>query len=1124
MRPVRLELEGFASFRVQTVVDFTDADYFALIGPTGSGKSTILDALTFALYGTAPRWGRSNGIAYALAPTTNLCTVSLVFDVENQRYQVARQVRRSGQAIQQKSVSLVRFLDPTSTETDPDGPDPEVLAGEIKEVNAAIVELLGLTFDDFCQCVVLPQGEFARFLTAGVRERQQILLKLLGASQYEILQKRAGARASQAGTEIDVLTKQLASVEDVTPTAEAAARAHLSSLETLQQRARDLASGIRSAERRATDTASTGAGLASQIRVLSSLRIPDDLPDLHAAVTGATAVERSGREDVDAAATVQQLAETAAEDGPQRAPLELARDRHGERETLARRREEVVDRARAATDAATDLSQQLTVAASTAAQERTAAESAKDAVRSAGTRYDLLQQDVRRLAAVVGPDDLVSLLADADRRDDEYERATSAAVAARSWRTQAVDALGRTVEPAVIDRVRDELLQYGTAIADGAAAARALQLGDEAVLAAETAAATADEELERAVAAYDNAVVRAGAALLRPQLRVGDDCPVCTQTVSVLPPPLDEDDTSRAQGHRRAAEQAARASRQEVEEARGQRLGAQHRLEDADARRARTDTTLATLLPKRPSGEARDPSGDRDIVERLLQERSDLSAALGTADRRLVDADQHVVNSRARRERVQVDLSAARGTLQSLVGSLSDLDAPHVDATDLAAAWNALVSWAEQRSAGTAAALEDAATELEKARGDETATVTLLTEAEQSQAVVQGQHTAAVGAAARAGAEKAGLLDRLSQLESALADAPSAPEVGALLAECDRLRREVEDARRAADSARRHHSAAVEELRRITGQASEARQVLQQARDSVAEMRPVAVDLDDLLVGWTALYTWAIEAIETRRASAAASEAETEAAIAESTSLAAELQEALISHRVETVAAPGGSLGAAARTELAERAERDVAVAVQRARGEATALERERARAADLQVRITDASTRQQVAGQLASLLRSNKFPQWLADSALDTLVAAASESLRRLSGDQFDLTHQKGEFFVIDHADADSERSVRTLSGGETFQASLALALALSEHLAGMGGSTKLESIFLDEGFGTLDPDSLEMVAGTLENLAQGERMVGVITHVAALAERAPIRFRVRRDTRSSVVEREGA
>ncbi|MGH3996546.1 MAG: SbcC/MukB-like Walker B domain-containing protein, partial [Pseudonocardiaceae bacterium] len=111
-----------------------------------------------------------------------------------------------------------------------------------------------------------------------------------------------------------------------------------------------------------------------------------------------------------------------------------------------------------------------------------------------------------------------------------------------------------------------------------------------------------------------------------------------------------------------------------------------------------------------------------------------------------------------------------------------------------------------------------------------------------------------------------------------------------------------------------------------------------------------------------------------------------------------------------------------------------------------------------------------------------------------------------------------------IEHSDADEKRPVKTLSGGETFQASLALALALSQHLAGMGGSTKLESIFLDEGFGTLDPESLETVAETLETLADGDRLVGVVTHVPALAERIPVLFRVQRDTRTSTVTREDA
>jgi len=161
----------------------------------------------------------------------------------------------------------------------------------------------------------------------------------------------------------------------------------------------------------------------------------------------------------------------------------------------------------------------------------------------------------------------------------------------------------------------------------------------------------------------------------------------------------------------------------------------------------------------------------------------------------------------------------------------------------------------------------------------------------------------------------------------------------------------------------------------------------------------------------------------------------------------------------------------------------------------------------------------------LAGHLRANNFERWLLAEALDTLVDGASRILRELSSGQYDLGHDKGEFFVVDHHDAAMSRPVRTLSGGETFQASLALALALSEQLAGLSTTAaSLESIVLDEGFGTLDAATLDTVAATLEALAaRGDRMVGVVTHVAALAERIPVRFEVHKDARTARVTRHG-
>ena len=117
MRPVLLEMDGFASFREPTTVDFAGADYFALVGPTGAGKSTVIDAMTFALYGSVPRWDDRRTVALALAPTAGRGAVRFVFDVGGQRYVVARELRRAAGsgAVSVRNARLERLVDPAGT-------------------------------------------------------------------------------------------------------------------------------------------------------------------------------------------------------------------------------------------------------------------------------------------------------------------------------------------------------------------------------------------------------------------------------------------------------------------------------------------------------------------------------------------------------------------------------------------------------------------------------------------------------------------------------------------------------------------------------------------------------------------------------------------------------------------------------------------------------------------------------------------------------------------------------------------------------------------------------------------------------------------------------------------------
>lgn len=145
--------------------------------------------------------------------------------------------------------------------------------------------------------------------------------------------------------------------------------------------------------------------------------------------------------------------------------------------------------------------------------------------------------------------------------------------------------------------------------------------------------------------------------------------------------------------------------------------------------------------------------------------------------------------------------------------------------------------------------------------------------------------------------------------------------------------------------------------------------------------------------------------------------------------------------------------------------------------------------------------------------LNAGNFQQYLLKSAYTILTKEGSRHLSQLSGGRYEFVYEDDEFAVMDHANADDTRSVRTLSGGESFLASLSLALALAEsitQLSGARGAVNLESLFLDEGFSTLDPETLGKVADALEVLHGGHRMVGIITHVASLAEQMPARIEI--------------
>lgn len=180
-------------------------------------------------------------------------------------------------------------------------------------------------------------------------------------------------------------------------------------------------------------------------------------------------------------------------------------------------------------------------------------------------------------------------------------------------------------------------------------------------------------------------------------------------------------------------------------------------------------------------------------------------------------------------------------------------------------------------------------------------------------------------------------------------------------------------------------------------------------------------------------------------------------------------------------------------------------------------------RASLMRVELTDNRKQAGIAHELAQALRSDQFIAYIQQEAYRRLADTGSMHLNTLSSGRFSIDFDRDEFTVLDQWNADESRPVTTLSGGESFLASLALALALAEGLSGLShgrGKFALESLFLDEGFGTLDAETLDVVLQGVENLSTTDRLVGIISHIPELADRMPSRIHVRKAVGGSTIE----
>ena len=193
MRPHKLTLEGFTSFRDKVELDFSGLDLFAITGPTGAGKSSLIDAICFALYGQVPRVG--DDYKQLISHGAERLSVQLDFGVGKERYRVVRTARPDKPSQQR----LERIT----------GDAAEPIADRVKEIRTEVDRILGLDYDGFTRSVVLPQGQFDAFLKGEPKERRKILVALLNLTVYERMQQLANQRSSAAKTEAEFIKRQL---------------------------------------------------------------------------------------------------------------------------------------------------------------------------------------------------------------------------------------------------------------------------------------------------------------------------------------------------------------------------------------------------------------------------------------------------------------------------------------------------------------------------------------------------------------------------------------------------------------------------------------------------------------------------------------------------------------------------------------------------------------------------------------------------------------------------------------------------------------------------------------------------------------------------------------------------
>ncbi|MFD4792843.1 AAA family ATPase [Streptomyces anulatus] len=1026
MRLHRLSITAFGPFGATQEVDFdalSSAGLFLLHGPTGAGKTSVLDAVCFALYGAVPGARQSPGASLRSdhAPADLSTEVQLELTVGGRRLEVTRSPaqprpkKRGDGFTVEKAQSRLRGYDPER--------GWQALSKSHQEIGEELTQLIGMSRDQFCQVVLLPQGDFARFLRADAEARGKLLGRLFDTRRFAAVEERlaelrrgAEARVTAADERVLALAQRIAQ-----------------------------AAGPVGAEA-APITARPGEpGLAEAVlewAALARSTARERLDIAHCVVSEAEGRQRAARHALDAERERARLQQRYEETVRRAAALEERRPEHD-------RCQERLERARKADRVAPALDLR---------------EEAERAHRRAGDALDRARAQLPPDLADAGPDRLTEL----ERR---FRQELGGLESARRAEARS----------AAIDEERDRLERESRA--------------DDATV----------RDADAWLAGWD--AVHAG---LRERIATAQEAATRAEQLAGLLAPA----RRRLEAARRRDALAAEvlADRQTLAEAREGALDAhetwlglrERRLRDIAAELA---AGLVDGAPCTVCGSAEHPAPategdghvDRATEEAALtahrraeETRARAEQALGLVSER--HAAAHAEARDTDPPAAVTDPSAAvvaepAGSEGEGEGGTKTDPGPSVD--ELRSAVDRLAAEHAEKhrlAAGTHAAREA----LDAAEREHLGRLELRQEAERRAAARTSRREAL-------DREQAVLRDELAVVRG---------ESGSVAAYAERLTRRVALLAEAAEAVRAEQETG-QRLKEADGRLSDAafRAGFDTPEAAAATLLDAAAqrDLQHRVDAWQA----EAAAVADRRAERDAREA-AEQPPARPTAAQGEFDTA------EWLVREASSARAAAEERRAElaRLSREAADEVRRLGPVRQEYERI-ARLAGL------------AAGTSADNERKMRLEAYVLAARLEQVAAAATARLRRMSSGRYTLVHSDARtggrraglgLHVVD-AWTGSERDTATLSGGETFFASLALALGLADVVTEEAGGVRLDTLFIDEGFGSLDDQTLDEVLDVLDSLRERDRSVGIVSHVADLRRRIPVRLEVVKERQGSSV-----